>query len=324
MVMIKRLILISFCILINSKTLSQQTVLVTKDKNNYFEEYSVLAKDKKVKHGSYLKLIKPYWNGLLLNGYAMESAGYYDNGKKTGSWEVYFKANNNIKERGFYKDDLRDSTWLFFYSQGKVNRLVEVTTNEGSSYEIANARPVVCKSGKYLNGVPIGIWEYFNTKGSLIQKFDFDKNELLFLENNDLKNYETGFMGGEFLLNQYLYDEFDFDGLMKTINAKVNLKTGKITIRFTIDENGSIKDITEEINTITNGKFTKRALQTIESMSKMWYSKHVDGKPIASQKTVSFELSVNSETSFKTRVEANRETITESVSMGFQLKIQVN
>jgi antitoxin component YwqK of YwqJK toxin-antitoxin module len=322
--MIKRLILISFCILTTSKILSQQTVLVTKNKNDYLEEYSVLAKDKKVKHGSYLKLIKPFWNGPLWNGYAIESVGSYNNGKKTGSWEVYFKENNNIKERGFYKNDLRDSTWLFFYRQGKFNRLVEVTTTEGTSYEIANARPVVCKSGKFSNGVPIGIWEYFNTKASLSQKFDFDKYELLFLENSDLTNYETGFMGGEFLLNQYLYDAFDFDGLMKTINAKVNLKTGKITIQFTIDENGLIKDITEEINTITNGRFTKRALQTIESMNKMWYSKRVDGKPIASQKTVSFELSVNSETSFKTRVETNRETITESVSMGFQFKIKVN
>ncbi len=322
--MIKRLILISFCILTTSKILGQQTVLVTKDKNNYFEEYSVLAKDKKVKHGSYLKLIKPFWNGLLLNGYTIESVGYYDNGKKTGSWEVYFKDNNNIKERGFYKDDLRDSTWLFFYLQGKVNRLVEVTTTEGTSYEIANARPVVCKSGKYSNGVPIGIWEYFNTNASLIQKFDFDTYELLFLDNHDLKNYETGFMGGEFLLNQYLYDTFDFDGLMQTINAKINLNTGKITLRFTIDESGSIKDITEEMNTIVNGKFTRRALQTVESMNKMWYSKRVDGKQIASQKTVSFELSVNSETSFKTRVDANKETITESVSMGFQFKIQIN
>jgi antitoxin component YwqK of YwqJK toxin-antitoxin module len=319
--MIKRLIFLALYLLITTKILGQQTTLITKNKDAYFEEYSVLANDKKVKHGSYLKLVKPFWNGPLWNGYAIESVGSYDNGKKNGYWEVYFKENNNIKEHGFYKEDLRDSTWLFFYPQGQFNRLVEVKTNEGTSYEIANARPIVCKSGKYSNGTPIGIWEYFNTNASLSQKFDFDTYQLLFLNGIDLKNYETGFIGGDFLLNQHLNDTFDFDALMKTINAKINLKTGKITLRFTIDESGSIKDITEEINTIVNSKFTKRAMQTVQSMNRMWYLKRVDGKPVVTQKTISFELIVNSKTAFKSRVESDKETVTESVSMGFSFRI---
>jgi len=75
---------------------AQQTVVVTKDKETYYEEYSVLESDKKIEHGSYSRLNKP-----IIGEYSLHSFGSYVNGQKDGYWEIYYEDNNNIREKVF-------------------------------------------------------------------------------------------------------------------------------------------------------------------------------------------------------------------------------
>jgi len=279
------LVLLAFC-----KTgYGQQTVLVTKNKENYYEEYSVLQSDKKIKHGRYLKLGKP-----LFGGYSFESVGSYTHGLKTGFWETYYENNNNIKEQGFYKNDQRDSVWVSFYPEGIQRKIAEVQSEEGTSLQVVDANPITSKMGNYRDGEISGIWEYFDQRGVIIQKYNHDHDSLVFSNNADTKNIDAGYIGGEFQLYQHLYDIFDFDGLMTTINTKISLQSSKIVFKFTVDETGKLRDITELENTVSNKKIYDRAFESTQSLNAKWYPTMQNGIPQTITKTITFKLDVSS------------------------------
>ncbi len=57
------------------------------------------------------------WMAFYENG-NMWSECYYDKGKKHGATNVYFP-NGKPQYKGWYKNDMRDSLWLFFDTLGK-------------------------------------------------------------------------------------------------------------------------------------------------------------------------------------------------------------
>ena len=57
------------------------------------------------------------WMAFYENG-NMWSECFYDKGKKQGASNVYY-ANGNPQYKGWFKNDLRDSLWLFFDTLGK-------------------------------------------------------------------------------------------------------------------------------------------------------------------------------------------------------------
>jgi antitoxin component YwqK of YwqJK toxin-antitoxin module len=310
----KHLSLILALSIIGSRIYAQQTAVVTKDRESYYEEYSVLVADKKIKHGNYTKLNKP-----IIGGYSLESIGNYSNGQRDGYWEFYYGYTNNIKEKGFYKRDVKDSIWVIFYPEGTDRRLGQVTTEHGISLQVVNANPVVCKTGRYKEGKFAGVWEYFDERGEIFQTYDHDKNSLTFLKNADLTNIEAGFIGGKFLLNQHLYDTYDFDGVMNTVNTKIGLQSGKIIFKFIVDEKGRIKDITEMESSINNKKLYQRALEVAQSLDQKWYPKVENGIAKSTSMKIIFDLKVSSTyTSTMTT-----KFVSERTDKGFVLVIRV-
>ena len=91
----------------------------------YFEEYQVLQSDKKIKHGSYAKI----------------------------------SYNKEALETGFYKNNLRDSTWTEYYNNSTALR----------------------SRGNYRNNERTGIWEFYTLNGLLDQKYDFTQKKLIFI-----------------------------------------------------------------------------------------------------------------------------------------------
>ncbi len=263
-------------------------MLVIKDKDDFYEEYHVLKLDKKVKHGSYLRLSK-----FMLHEYALESVGYYSDGMKNGYWESYYKNVNNVRDKGYYKKDLRDSTWVFYYPEGIKRKLTEVQSKEGISLQVIDSNPVVLKKGKYKNGKVSGIWEYFDPDGALHHKYDHDSDSLYFLNSDNIANIDAGPIEGDFLLHQHLYDTFDLDGLMNMVNTKISLESGKIILSFTIDESGNVNDIREMENTIRVKKISDRAVMATHSLDKKYYSRKENGIPRPTTKTITFDLQVN-------------------------------
>ncbi len=299
-------------------TYSQLTTVVTKDKDDYYEEYSVLQTDKKVKHGSYIKLKKGF-----LGGYSLMTVGNYANGQKDGYWENYYAKSNNIKEKGFYKNDLRDSIWVLYYPERDENDLIEVKTSEGISIQVVDANPVACKAGKYKNDTIAGIWQYYDETGELTHSYDHDSGAVTFVRsrnNQNSENYNAGFIEGDYLFWQYLYETFDFEGLMNSINTKIHLEPGKLTFKFTINENGLIDDLHCTEQTINNKKMYARATETIQSLNGHLYPKKLNGTNQSEVKTISFALDTESNTSWSNsgRVRSSE------TSMDFYLKISMD
>lgn len=282
------LVLIAFfCI----NTYCQPTILVTRDKKDYYEEYTALVSSQKIKHGSYLKLDKS-----MVGNHSLAIFGMYSYGKKDGYWETYYKGTNNIKDKGYYKNDKKDSVWTIFYFQGVVRKFKQVQSEEGVQLQIIDANPIISRTGNYLDDKAVGIWEFFDVHSELLQQYNYDTESLVYFKDHDLKNIETGFIGGEDLLNRFLYETFNPYGIIDSIHSTINLKTSKMVFKFTIDERGRIKDIINTENTIRNKKIYYRAIKTIMSLDKQFYPKKVDGVSQKSEKTITFDLKVDSNT----------------------------
>ncbi len=306
-----------FLILLSSTTsgFAQETILVTKNRDKDYEEYSVLKSDKKIRQGDYIKLRKPLYGGFVLS-----ESGRFDHGEKNGFWETYYKDNNNIKSRGYYKNNLKDSLWIFYFPEGIKRNLQEIQSGQGVRLEVLNAHPVISMTGNYLNGKLKGLWMYFDTGGNIVQKYDFDNDSLIFLGNGNIRNRASGFIGGDLLMNLYLNDTFDFEGLMKSIDSKINLHKGTIAFTFTIDENGRMIDIRETKNDLKNKKFYDRALLTVNSLSGMWYPKMMNGSKMKENKSISFNL----DESIENQSRADDKWVYYKEVLGFNFRIIVN
>ncbi len=277
------LLLISFA----HAAISQETVLVTKNNGSVFEEYSVLKSDKKIKHGNYTRLTKGTHGALTL-----EELGSYSNNKREGYWEFYYQNLNNIKEKGFYSKGIKDSIWVYFYSEHLLKKLEKENTEDGTFLKVKNANPVVSKSGLYRLGKPVGVWKFYNDWGQHFQTFNYDQNSLLFHEGLDVNNISAGFIGGKYNEHAYIFEYYNFDEVMESINSKMRLEPGKISFQFIIDQSGKIKNLEELENTIANKKFYTRAIETINDLSNHYYPGKEDGVAFQTIKKITFSLEV--------------------------------
>jgi antitoxin component YwqK of YwqJK toxin-antitoxin module len=312
-------ILIFICALFFSTEIySQETVLVTKKKVSRpnelgsIEEFHVLKSNKKIKHGSYVKLNQTFI------GNALHSSGSYSNGKKNGLWQTYYTGTNNIKEKGFYKDNIPDSIWQYFYPENGYKELIEVPSSEGiSTLEIQNVNPVMRKFGVYRKGKLAGIWEYFDTIETTVLKFDHSTREAIFIQGQTIENHKAGYLGSDFDLYQHLYDTLDFNRLMGSIQNWSNQNPGKLVFTFSIDGKGSINDILCTTKTIENKKIYTRALEVIKSLNGSFYPRKVNGIYQLDTKTITFDLLVHKNESY--RMSATESS--SSLKMNFYMKV---
>jgi uncharacterized protein len=76
--------------------------------------------------------------------------GASENGKRTGRW-VYFYENGNKWSEGFFVNDINDSTRTVWYESG------------AKRYE-----------GKYKLGIEVGLWKFWDEKGTLVKEINYD------------------------------------------------------------------------------------------------------------------------------------------------------
>lgn len=278
---------------------SQPTVPIDRNRESYREQYSVLASDRLIKHGGYVK----FWKSTL-GGLALESTGAYSMDKKEGYWEHYYGSSedrfpgkeNNIREKGFFRNGVRDSVWVFFYPEYVRLDLQEVEEADGSRYvQVQNANPVVSKSGFYRMGLPAKEWKYYDRAGQHIQTYDYDLKKLVYSHGCDLKNCESDFLTRE--PERQISEVFEMNDLMNSIHNYQSLKTSDLTFEFTIDEKGQILDIVQKEGTITNKKLIARAITAIESLSSIAQPKVVNGERVRSKRTVKMSMEVGRDVS---------------------------
>ncbi|MBL7852705.1 MAG: hypothetical protein JNN04_17505 [Cyclobacteriaceae bacterium] len=259
-------ILAALC-LIWSTASGQETKLKQVDTEKSYEEYSVLASDKKIKHGPYSLFFKPF-----IGAPHIQMTGNYHYGKKSGPWVFYYDIPpNQIKEAGHYKDDLKDSLWVTYYPEDKISELFfnQVT----QAVEITNLNTRVRSKEYYKEGKPSGTWEFYSFGQQQEQVYDFNSDSLLFDIHRANKPKEEPhdalFIGGDFRLKLILNEAFDFHGLMKGVNNTISLKSGKLKIELTISPNGEMQ-VRELENTINNEKIVKRAFFAVDSLKGFW------------------------------------------------------
>lgn len=291
---------------------AQETKLISKKGVDFFEEYTVLVEDKKIKHGSYFKLTKS-----PLEEYALDELGTFNRGHKDGFWQYFYRVSNHLKEQGFYKLGERDSLWVSFYPQERFKKLAQAKTDEGVNLQISGANPKPLKAGIYREGKPTGDWFYFNTYGDTIRKYNYDKKIITHLNGTDSENYNAGFIDGDQLINGYLYEQFNFHQLMKELSNKLALETGRLTYKVKINDDGSIAEIICLDYGIQNKKIQARALETIESLNGRMYPKRESNINVATEFKIAFELEAN----FETRYFNATKYTSARRQMSFKLKI---
>lgn len=161
----------------------------------YNEVYYVLKSDKKTKHGLYFKKDKQ---------------------------------NNEVIERGYFKNGLKDSVWSYYYPFSKKQTLKS--------------------QGNFKNNTKSGEWNFYDRQGVLIQTFDFTKDTILF-NKTDAYQYKYTCSGMDSCLMPVIIGGYTTiqEILIKNIIypplAIENNIQGIVYVSFEIDENGKGKNL---------------------------------------------------------------------------------
>lgn len=203
--------------------------------------------------------------------YKLVTEVYYvlksDESVKHGQYQK-LKEKEIVLINGFYKNGLKDSIWAEFSWDGtKLKSL-----------------------GSYVNDSKIGVWEYYDFRGELEQKYDhtqykllYDKNILMsrdsaftiIIGNDSIKtklDHGPVYIGGSTLMRQPLF----------TLNfpeeAIANRISGKVQISFVVDKNG--KAINHKVKAGIGYGCDEEALRVVKLIEDNWIPGQLNGKPV--------------------------------------------
>jgi len=243
-----------------------------------------------------------FYIGKYTNG-KIAGKGRFENGKPVGLWK-YYNNKGFLSYGGYYKNGVKDSTWLFYWDLKRQFTKTVNTFNNGTldgkqlEYFITDTLGKVfyCKAGKldgnfyefyqsgklkingfYKDNLKTGVWTVFNEKSMILTKDTIPwtghykgRDSLgIVIEEGD---YENGLQKGEWVLS-------DGEGnVIEKINYKNGVVDGKRTERYVngqkLAESNYIMGAKDGIfiNWYPNGKIKseiKYRLDTIQ-YSKLW------------------------------------------------------
>lgn len=265
--------LLLFFLFIATKGIAQEEEnlkLITKKGTTFDEEYFVLADNKKIKHGRYTKY------RVLNKGIELIETGNYKDNLKDGEWlyfgdenETIFKISgscsipnssiinffmnnkeitNTISVKGSYVYGKKNGIWTTFHpdtisnidlrysldKKGKKDAAqIEINQNEGKPQSI----------GMYRNDKRVGLWLFYNSKGTLIQKANFSTHELFYdISLKDSTTYNSNrepvYMGTKHNLEK----SFNKELLKVLLPNGLAAKNDSAIVSFVVDMNGGIMD----------------------------------------------------------------------------------
>lgn len=275
--------------------------LISKKRSGYFEEYEVLKKRKKVKHGSYIKFKKLdlqlslHDSNLALeesNEFIFLEQGQYVNGKKEGIWKYYYdyKPWNRLKEEGGYKGDQKHGLWIDYwldstYTEYDANQYGNNRKPDSVKVFVNQGHLKTKSVGEYKNGKKTGIWKYYNFEGSLAQNFDHTTKNLKSLssEDIDLKDHPVQYIGG---LQQ-------FNIFMSTMIPEVDFvnqpRSESLIFEVQINPDGTISNIRQLVKNDNISNFDKKIIDALNLSSGHWIAQKKEGLFIPS----SFKLNAD-------------------------------
>lgn len=217
-------------------TFSQELKKITKKSNNpeVIEEYFVLKKEKDVKHGMYQKMSN---SGIVL-------------------------------EKGFYKNDSKDSLWIYFASNGIDTISV----------------------GTFLNDQRVGQWIIFDNKGVFSYVYNYSNGEICKYNWNGESNKFPVLVDG-----LWVEDEIDSPPMVmegdKPLNkiarniryptrAWKNGISGQVEVAFIVDSTGEMYKL--RVKDGVDSDLDAEALRVVELLKTKtdWYPAKKNGKPL--------------------------------------------
>lgn len=220
--------------------MQEPTKTIKEVDGSLIKEYTVLKSNKKIKHGLYTK-----------------------------------KQDEKILEKGFFKDNRKDSTWVTFYSNGKDTMHV----------------------GTYLQNQPVDIWDFYEKKNKLKYCFDFGSKQLV-----RYNWYEESNLFRVFPDSAYTFELVDsppiIPGCVKPmemiapiikypVEAIQKRIQGVVIVSFIIDEAGKMNDV--KVGKKVAPLLDAEALRVVQLTKDKWYPAIKNGKPVK----VEYALPIN-------------------------------
>ncbi|MEP2772497.1 MAG: hypothetical protein ABJH05_10125 [Fulvivirga sp.] len=247
------LLIIFFC---SGNIFGQETKRKRKLKGKQLEHYYVLKKNKKVKHGQYLR----FQLDILDNKTLIES-GSFNHGKKSGKWYLLDHV-GALKHEGSYQNGLKQGLWIYYYKPDYTDQELfnshfnsqegRVIVGENGKITIIKEGLKISSTGVYHQGNKIGIWNYYSSD-SLIHKYDHTLNKLKYSLLPDSLNTKFPYLGGleRFATNFItILNEKKVNGPQSSslVKYKLNVDNNKFE-KFLLESSGDINLITY-VNTI--------------------------------------------------------------------------
>lgn len=93
--------------------------------------------------------------------------GKYINGKKEGSWIIYYD-NGVLHSKGMYKDDSKDGVWVGYWNNGTLDHKGNWENGKkNGSWTQYHSNGKLWSKGNYINGKRVGQWVGYWEKGQL-------------------------------------------------------------------------------------------------------------------------------------------------------------
>ncbi len=177
---------------------------------------------------------------------------------------------------GYFLTGLKDSVWTEYKWDGKTK----------------------LSEGKYSYNNRVGTWEFYDFKGELEQKYDFNKNEIIFFKNEDKDKEFKVIKGADTIKTKLERPPLCIGGsstVLQTVNtnikypqqAKENGTGGKVFIAFTIDTNGKTSNH-RVIKSVGSG-CDEEALRVVKLIPDNWVPALLNGQMV----NVEYVLPIN-------------------------------
>lgn len=207
---------------------------------------------------------------------------YYIDNKNTkirnGKYEKYNK--KVLVQTGFYKNNLRDSTWTDFSFEGRI-----------------------IATGKFKSDVKIGLWYYYSFKGDTIQIYNHTEKRMIYFDKETEKDLFTKkffpdsinfqgdtskmkiptkmpvFIGGATYLQNLIMTNLTYP-----ILDMENGIQGVSKVSFIINKSGQVVDVFA-LNSVSPN-IDKEAIRLVKLMENNWEPAEVDGEKVSFQYTI--------------------------------------
>ncbi|MDX5321665.1 MAG: TonB family protein [Bacteroidota bacterium] len=203
--------------------------------------------------------------------------------KALNTIEIYrvLKSDQSIKHGPYTRKNLKKKTLeQGYYVQGVKEG--EWMTFDIYSYNLAS-------KGQYKNDEPVGVWNYYDFKGDLVQQINLETGELILggptapiapmkkIKDGDttevLLDHYPIYLGGEATLMYHVSNTLEYPPLARENNIQ-----GRVVVSFTVDEKGEMVDV--KIDKGIGWGCDEAALKAVKNLPNRWIPATSEGKPV--------------------------------------------